>query len=125
MQAAVEQGKERGFASAIAANQADTFAGINSATGIIDEDPCATAQGQVLQSNHLAAEKGGAALQGAAQAIGGTEFFTAQLGIFTALLAIDFGIVFDVFDALPTARKGKGNAIGGLTQYFGAGTGCK
>ena len=52
VQCAIEQCKECGFAGTVAANQTNAFAGVDGATGVINQYPCATTQGDVLQSNH-------------------------------------------------------------------------
>ena len=52
MQAAVEQRKKRGFASAVSADKAYFLAGIDGDGGAVEQHACATAQGDVTKSDH-------------------------------------------------------------------------
>ena len=52
MQRAVEQCEERGFAGAVAANEADFFTGVEGHGGVVEQHLGATAQYNILEGNH-------------------------------------------------------------------------
>ncbi len=71
----------------------------------------------------LAADERSATLKRATQAIGGTEFITAQFGVAAAFLAIGFGFFLYVINALAAAWESKSDAVIRLMRGFGAGAG--
>ncbi|EKE18295.1 MAG: hypothetical protein ACD_10C00048G0005 [uncultured bacterium] len=52
VQRAVEQGKQRRFAGAVAADQADFLAGVDGDGGLVEQHFRAAAQGNVFENNH-------------------------------------------------------------------------
>jgi len=52
MQRAVEQAEQRGFAGAVAPDQADLFAGVEGDGGVVEQHLGATTQGDVLEGDH-------------------------------------------------------------------------
>jgi hypothetical protein len=52
MQGAVEQAEQGRFAGAVAADQADLFAGVDGDGGLVEQHLGAAAQGHVLEDDH-------------------------------------------------------------------------